>query len=91
METTLIKLATMSVMALAVVSTATNAAQAVPSSTPVRPVAALDGPSGGDKSIEEEVEQVAERGICKVSGILGWVGGMIGGNDVCGDAYDEQP
>ncbi|CAM5649931.1 hypothetical protein [Streptomyces purpurascens] len=29
--------------------------------------------------------------ICKVSGILGWFGGMVGGNDVCGDNYDDQP
>lgn len=29
--------------------------------------------------------------ICKISGIVGWFGGMIGGNDVCGDDYDDQP
>ncbi|MGY0071780.1 hypothetical protein ACWZEH_34555 (plasmid) [Streptomyces sp. QTS137] len=27
--------------------------------------------------------------ICKVSGIVGWFGGLIGGNDVCGDDYDD--
>ncbi|MFF5313138.1 hypothetical protein [Streptomyces massasporeus] len=29
--------------------------------------------------------------ICKITGIVGWFGAMIGGNDVCGDNYDDRP
>lgn len=39
--------------------------------------------------IDVEAE-VTERPICRISGIVGWFGGMIGGNDVCGDDYGHQ-
>jgi hypothetical protein len=82
MKTTLIKLATMSVMTLVVTSTAALPAQAAPrhpvQSSPV-PTASSPGPDA--------------QPICKISGIIGWVAGMIGGNDVCGDSddYDDMP
>ncbi|RPF30201.1 hypothetical protein EDD96_6793 [Streptomyces sp. Ag109_G2-6] len=86
MKTTLFKLAALSVIAFAATSTVTIPAQADASSpVPLAEAGKTPGP-GWDGPAEEEIGQ---RAICKVSGILGWFGGMIGGNDVCGDDYDE--
>lgn len=76
MKSTLIKLATMSVMTLVATSAAAIPAQSAPRH-PVQSSPALT-----------ESSPAPDAGpICKISGILGWVGGMIGGNEVCGD-YD---
>ncbi|MEV8536727.1 hypothetical protein [Streptomyces sp. NPDC051211] len=82
MKTTLFKFAAVSVIAFAATSTVTIPAQA-DASSPVPLAGAGKTPGSGYE------EELAERAICKVSGIIGWFGGMIGGNDVCGDDYDE--
>ncbi|MER5528165.1 hypothetical protein ABT075_26865 [Streptomyces sp. NPDC002677] len=61
--------------AMALVVTATAAIPA--QAAPRHPVPSSPAPS--------------PRTICEVSGVLGWIGGMIGGNDVCGDNYDGMP
>ncbi len=65
--------------AIIAASSPSTAAADTPSPPPLPPT------SSAEHTVLEGIEEVTERTICHVSGALGWIGGLIGGNDICGD------
>ncbi|MEU5902177.1 hypothetical protein [Streptomyces venezuelae] len=82
MKTTLFKLAAMSVIAFAATATVTIPAQAHASSpAPMAGASKTLGPAK-DGPTEEEIARWEEREeMCKISGIVGWFGNQLGGNE----------